>query len=123
MKNEAVPDLASASHNDDGTTQRKHLLHSFPIGDSEKVERFLIDRLKRIQQLADKKIAKAWIKGICPNKQAKFPYQNNKLNEGEEPVVPGWWPDKVKVCRFVEPDHIKRDGMFLMKCLCVRLDC
>ncbi|CAK3838193.1 Hypothetical predicted protein [Lecanosticta acicola] len=84
---------------------------SFRIDETDKVVAFLGSRLKRMQQLADKKIAKAWIKGICPKKQAKFPYQNNKKDPqaGENPEVPGWWPEPNGVCRFVEPDHIRRD--------------
>jgi hypothetical protein len=77
------------------------------------VERFLIDRFQTMQQLAVKRIAKAWIKGICPKKQAFFPYHKKKRErEGlghAAGCIPGWWPD-TKVCRFVEPDHIKRDG-------------
>ena len=90
---------------------------SFRIDNTAAVEEFLSDRLKRMQQLADKKIAKAWIKGICPKKQAKYPYQNNKQEKstGKKPEVPAWWPD-TEVCRFVEPDHIRREGESLLLC-------
>ncbi|KAM3417661.1 hypothetical protein BST61_g5897 [Cercospora zeina] len=83
---------------------------SFRIGDFGAVTAFLTNRIKRMQQLTNKKIAKAWIKGICPKKQAKYPYQNNKLEKetGVKPAVPAWWPD-MQVCRFIEPDHIKRE--------------
>ncbi|PPJ50421.1 hypothetical protein CBER1_05541 [Cercospora berteroae] len=83
---------------------------SFRIDDTEAVTAFLLNRVKRMQQLANKKIAKAWIKGICPKKQAKYPYQNNKQEKetGIKPEVPAWWPD-MQVCRFIEPDHIKRE--------------
>jgi len=76
---------------------------SITIGDSGTVEHFLRMRLKRMQQLAVKKIAKAWIKGICPKKQGNFPYRNKKKE------VPGWWPP-TNLCPFREPDHIKRSG-------------
>jgi len=85
------------------------------ISDSSKVEDFLARALRTMQQLAVKKIAKAWIKGICPRKQAVFPYHHKKKkNTRGEGLVdasnnPGWWPD-VSLCSFVEPDHIKRDG-------------
>lgn len=72
-----------------------------------------------MQQLAVKRIAKAWIKGICPKKQATFPYHKKRRErEGLDHLndfsgyIPGWWPD-TSVCRFVEPDHIKRDGKSL----------
>ncbi|EME43175.1 hypothetical protein DOTSEDRAFT_72529 [Dothistroma septosporum NZE10] len=84
---------------------------TFMIQDEQAVKDFLHGRLKGMQQLADKKIAKAWIKSICPKKQANFPYQNKKLGRdghmNEQPAVPGWWPGQ-NVCRFIEPDHIKR---------------
>ncbi|USW51710.1 hypothetical protein Slin15195_G050290 [Septoria linicola] len=91
--------------------QPRKQMKSFRIDDSEAVVDFLVSRLKRMQQLADKKIAKAWIKGICPKKQAKFPYQNNKQEKetGIKPEVPAWWPDVDTVCRFIEPDHIRRE--------------
>jgi hypothetical protein len=86
---------------------------SLMICEGEKVEHFLIDRFQTMQQLAVKRIAKAWIKGICPKKQAFFPYHKKKRErEGLEfppGSIPGWWPD-TKLCRFVEPDHIRRDG-------------
>ncbi|KAF7189945.1 hypothetical protein HII31_08767 [Pseudocercospora fuligena] len=87
----------------------RKMLKSFRIDDTEEVTRFLASRLKRMQQLADKKIAKAWIKGICPKKQAKFPYQNQKRKKenGTETTRPAWWP--TTGCRFIEPDHIRRE--------------
>lgn len=79
----------------------------------EKIEHFLIGRFQNMQQLAVKRIAKAWIKGICPKKQAFFPYHKKKRErEGLDHLpgcIPGWWPD-TKLCRFIEPDHIRRDG-------------
>lgn len=87
-------------------------MESLAVGDADKVETFLRSRLKGMQQLAVKRIAKAWIKGICPKKQAKFPYHNKRHEEKGiklEEAVPEWWPD-VEICRFKEPDHIKRTG-------------
>lgn len=74
------------------------------IGNELEVEQFLRSRLKGIQQLAVKRIAKQWIKGICPKKQGSFPYRKNKNHR-----VPAWWPP-TNLCRFREPDHIKRSG-------------
>jgi hypothetical protein len=66
-----------------------------------------------MQQLTVKRLAKAWIKGICPRKQAVFPYHKKSKESGERVHVsannPEWWPDE-KLCKFIEPDHIKRDG-------------
>lgn len=83
------------------------------ISESYKVEDFLARALRAMQQLAVKRIAKAWIKGICPRKQAVFPYHKKSKESGERVHVPAnnpeWWPDE-KLCKFIEPDHIKRDG-------------
>lgn len=93
--------------------KKKAPMTSFRIDSKADVTAYLEGRLKRLQQLAGKKIAKAWIKGICPKKQARFPYQNNKraAETGEPPRIPGWWPQEDGVCRFIEPDHIRREGM------------
>lgn len=110
----AIPDFAAAASVGPEVALPPHKqLKSLRINNTAAVQWFLSSRLKRMQQLADKKIAKAWIKGICPKKQAKFPYQNNKHEKetGEKPAVPAWWPDTETVCRFVEPDHIRREGM------------
>lgn len=88
-------------------------IQSLMISESSKVEDFLARALRTMQQLAVKRIAKAWIKGICPRKQAVFPYHKKSKESGERVHVsahnPGWWPSE-KLCKFVEPDHIKRDG-------------
>lgn len=90
-------------------------LQSLLVSDGPRVEEFLARKLRGMQQVAVKRIAKAWIKGICPKKQAIFPYFKKKRErEGLDPStgdVPGWWPS-LSVCRFVEPDHIMRDGEF-----------
>ena len=88
-------------------------LQSLMISESSAVEDFLARALRTMQQLAVKRIAKAWIKGICPRKQAVFPYHKKSKESGERVHVsannPEWWPDE-KLCKFIEPDHIKRDG-------------
>ena len=87
-------------------------MHSLRICEEEKVKSYLDDRLLLLQQQALKRIAKAWIKGICPKKQARFPYQNRqRLNDtGLSPETPEWWPQEG--CRFTEPDHIDKNGKF-----------
>ncbi|QIW99585.1 hypothetical protein AMS68_005103 [Peltaster fructicola] len=74
---------------------------SFRIDEKDKVEEFLISRLGKMQQTAVKRLAKAWIKAICPKKQAKFPYH-------DATEIPKWWPDPDE-CPFREPDHIKKE--------------
>lgn len=81
---------------------------SFRIDDQNKVKAYLLSRLILLQQQAGKRIAKAWIKGICPRKQARFPYQNKTKKNGIDPDIPDWWP--AEICQFKEPDHIGRDG-------------
>lgn len=84
---------------------------SFRICEEIKVEKFLRDRLLILQQQALKRIAKAWIKGICPKKQARFPYENKHrfTQTGLGPEIPDYWPP-LDVCRFKEPDHIGKKG-------------
>ena len=93
--------------------ERPAKLQSLMISESSKVEDFLARALRTMQQLAVKRIAKAWIKGICPRKQAVFPYHKKSKESGERVHIaannPEWWPDE-KLCKFIEPDHIKRDG-------------
>ncbi|OQO03653.1 hypothetical protein B0A48_10318 [Cryoendolithus antarcticus] len=91
------------------------------IDDAVEVENFLRECLKNLQQLVVKAIAKAWIKGICPKKQAKFPYRSNRQNKTDvmagPATIPPWWPKK-EMCPFVEPDHIGRNERLN---LCVHL--
>jgi hypothetical protein len=100
---------SSLSHAKNHPAKMQHLL----IRDSAKVEEFLERALRTMQQLAVKRIAKAWIKGICPKKQAMFPYHKKKRERQgpncEPTNQPGWWPEQ-PLCKFVEPDHIRRDG-------------
>lgn len=100
--------ISSISH-----AERPAKLQSLMISESSKVEDFLARALRTMQQLAVKRIAKAWIKGICPRKQAVFPYHKKSKESGERVHIaannPEWWPDE-KLCKFIEPDHIKRDG-------------
>lgn len=83
------------------------------VCEASKIEELVAKNLRTMQQLAVKIIAKAWIKGICPRKQALFPYckkkRDTERNKRTFGPAPGWWPDE-SVCKFVEPDHIKRDG-------------
>ncbi|KAA8901729.1 hypothetical protein FN846DRAFT_781031 [Sphaerosporella brunnea] len=69
------------------------------IGDRAAVTTFYMTRLRQMQQLMCKVVAKAWIKVVEPKKQSNFPY-----NRGEE-SKPAWWPRDV---RHKEPDHLMK---------------
>lgn len=87
------------------------------IGDREKIWKVYDDRLKAIGQICLKKILKAWIREIHPQKQAKFPYNGGKKKEeaislyGEDNkgdlTKPEWWPPTL---RHREPDHQMKPG-------------
>ncbi|KAK4569902.1 hypothetical protein LTR86_002871 [Recurvomyces mirabilis] len=81
----------------------------FNIMEPDKVKAYLYNRFEKLQQLSAKRVAKAWIKGICPRKQANFPYQNKqKTEESGGPDIPAWWPDQ-SICPWKEPDHIRKE--------------
>ena len=87
----------------------------FHMSETDKVTRFYLSKLQELQQLSDKKIAKAWIKAICPKKQALCPYTDKKgAIDGRLLEVPEWWPD-VSVCEFREPDHLKRERTTMLR--------
>jgi hypothetical protein len=73
------------------------------ISDHDAVTTFYMTRLRQMQQLMCKVVAKAWIKVIEPKKQSNFPY-----NRGDE-SKPAWWPRDV---RHKEPDHLMKPGGF-----------
>ncbi|KAI7530874.1 hypothetical protein KC331_g14435, partial [Hortaea werneckii] len=125
-------DEASASHHLTDLRQSMTKMECFNVSNEERVKKFLLGRIGKLHQLSNKKVAKAWIKGICPKKQAHFPYQNKQREEqGYSPEVPGWWPptppsratdfasrsgsashtddnDGSDCCPFIEPDHVKK---------------
>jgi hypothetical protein len=71
------------------------------LADYDAVTTFYMTRLRQMQQLMCKVVAKAWIKVIEPKKQSNFPY-----NRGDE-SKPSWWPRDV---RHKEPDHLMKPG-------------
>ncbi|KAI7636994.1 hypothetical protein KC322_g21545, partial [Hortaea werneckii] len=86
-------DEANANHHLTDLRQSMTNMECFNVSDEERVKKFLLGRISKLHQLSNKKVAKAWIKGICPKKQAHFPYQNKQREEqGYFPEVPGWWP-------------------------------
>lgn len=87
----------------------------FHIDDDQSVAKTLLSCLFYLQQNTLKKIAKAWIKGICPRKQAKFPYRNKKGEDnGKEVKIPPWWTSE-DACIFREPDHVDRWRMSALR--------
>ncbi|RMZ18299.1 hypothetical protein D0862_00401 [Hortaea werneckii] len=128
-------DEANANHHSTDLRQSMTKMECFNVSDEERVKKFLLGRISKLHQLSNKKVAKAWIKGICPKKQAHFPYQNKQREEqGYFPEVPGWWPPTppsrandfanrsgcashtddhdgalgLDCCPFIEPDHVKK---------------
>jgi hypothetical protein len=87
-------------------------LKCFRLSDEEAVCRYLHDKLLLLQQQAGKRIAKLWIKGICPKKQARYPYRSKQQKDSQDtdPLLPEWWP--IDLCKFTEPDHVDKDCKF-----------
>lgn len=84
------------------------------LSDRDSVREALWERLLLLQQQALKRIAKAWIKALCPKKQARYPYRSRQQREdpGVEPDIPEWW--NVDVCAHVEPDHVDKEGRYIL---------
>ncbi|MCJ1391568.1 hypothetical protein MMC18_004432 [Xylographa bjoerkii] len=80
------------------------------LSDEETLKRFYTTRFIQMQQIACKRISKAWIKVVQPRKQAHYPYNGGKMaaaagNPGNGDLTkPDWWPQVG--CRHKEPDHI-----------------
>lgn len=92
---------------------------AFRIDNDEAVTKTLLTCLWYLQQTTLKKIAKDWIKGICPRKQAKYPYRNKKGEEcGKVVAIPPWWPSE-DCCIFREPDHVDRGREYLSEAMMV----
>ncbi|KAF8244764.1 hypothetical protein K440DRAFT_6127 [Wilcoxina mikolae CBS 423.85] len=89
----------SSSGSDDYIAPEGSEFHPLIIGDEDAVTTFYMTRLRQMQQLMCKVVAKAWIKVIEPKKQSNFPY--NRGNESK----PAWWPENV---RHKEPDHLMK---------------
>jgi hypothetical protein len=95
---------------DEGTVVlRKKMIRLRP-DDTEGIVAYLKERLELLQQQALKRIAKSWIKGICPKKQARFPYKTKQQKDGSDSElnIPDWWP--IEACPYTEPDHVDKQG-------------
>lgn len=75
-------------------------LKQISLNDSGVVDLQYFELFNKIQQVACKEIAKAWIKTLEPNKQTSYPY---KLGNAARPP---WWPEIIK---HKEPDHIRKE--------------
>lgn len=69
------------------------------VGDGAAMHIFFETRLRQLQQLVCKIVAKAWIKVVEPKKQTKYPYNRGELGR------PAWWPAQA---RHKEPDHLMK---------------
>lgn len=128
---------ARASPHFTNLRQSSKKMECLNVSNEERVKEFLLGRIRKLHQMSNKEVAKAWIRGICPKKQTHFPYRNHDREaQGVPPQVPGWWPPTapsrgidlsnisscashadehyralgLKYCSFVEPDHMKKHG-------------
>jgi len=113
-KVQQYPNDDETGYHDDAPGPKVTRMESFKMNETDKVKAYLTSCIEQLQQLSDKRISKAWIKAICPRKQANFPYQTKKreANPKDEIKVPGWWPN-TDVCPFKEPDHVKKHREFI----------
>jgi hypothetical protein len=109
---------------DEQNVPTQDVTHSFRLHETQKVAAFLARCLILLQQQVGKRIAKQWIKGICPKKQARYPYQNKQRErqENKSPEVPEWWPP-TDGCDFREPDHITKERMVITFTLFMLIHC
>jgi hypothetical protein len=123
-KRRAAASAESSDEEDEeeGLQSHGNMQITLHIANQDEVVHFLKMRFTQIQQLATKVIAKAWIKAICPKKQANFPYvdSNPRADQSQKrrrprrdgpPRIPLFWPD-VELCRHKEPDHTRKTGAF-----------
>jgi len=119
----ASEDSSDGEDEDEPWSNHGNMQITLHIANQDEVVHFLKMRFTQIQQLATKVIAKAWIKAICPKKQANFPYvdSNPRADQSQKrrrprhdgpPRIPLFWPD-VDLCRHKEPDHTRKTGAFL----------
>lgn len=93
---------SSSGESGDVVLQEEVEYKGLDITNEDEVNTFFETRLRQMQQLVCKVVAKCWIKVIEPKKQSNFPY-----NRGEE-SKPSWWPANA---RHKEPDHLMKPGM------------
>jgi hypothetical protein len=115
-------DVSDEEDDDDHWENQGNTQITVHIAHQDEVVHFLRVRFTQIQQLATKVIAKAWIKAICPKKQANFPYvdsnprpeqsqKRRRPRHDGDPRIPKFWP--TELCRHKEPDHTRKAGKYL----------
>lgn len=107
-----------------GFVDAGYTLRPIRVDDSVTLDKCIEAIFDYMQQMACKRIAKAWIKSVEPLKQTNFPYNGGKKkreaatsfgdqNPGEI-TRPEWWPPSEgwpdHGCRHKEPDHLKKPG-------------
>ena len=115
---------------EDATFPLKVAEETFYISDEKAQRQWLAKQFGNLQQLNLKKIGKAWIKKVHPNKQSTHPYNggpeavqkekdrkaaleakgHKKIPRDPEmghKTRPCWWPPSIL---HLEPDHLRKDG-------------
>lgn len=102
-------DISPTPESDDGMPVASARPRVLQLHDEDAVVAYLLERFELLQQQANKRLAKAWIKAVCPKKQARCPYrtQEHKKNPDSKPRVPEWWPS-LSLCKYTEPDHVDK---------------
>lgn len=83
------------------------------IKDARSLRRYYEKVFDDLQQVNCRVLAKAYVKLVEPQKQAKYPYNGRKAVAGvtqqlsPEESKPPWWPSEV---RHREPDHLLKAG-------------
>ena len=85
----------------------------FSLRDAKSLRQYYEKLLDSLQQLNCRILAKAYVRFVEPQKQAKYPYNGRKAVTGamqqlsSEESKPPWWPSQV---RHREPDHLLKAG-------------
>lgn len=91
---------------------------SMQIGDLEAWLSFIHHTFETILQTTCKDLLTAWIKGIEPKKQSRYPYSGTKDVESKATFdankIPWWWPRDGNGLSVVhrEPHHLKKHGQW-----------
>jgi hypothetical protein len=84
------------------------------VGNNVAMDQWLKDAFHAVQQVSCRLVAKLWIKRIHFKKQSTHPYNGGfprDVPRDPERTKPYYWPHDV---RHKEPDHITRDGLYVM---------
>ncbi|EON66018.1 hypothetical protein W97_05261 [Coniosporium apollinis CBS 100218] len=117
------PTVSQADEDEDDDAEqsdkdRPKSFHFF-IADTDKFAMAYTLRLEQLQQLICKMMLKSWIKVVEPKKQAKYPYNTQKIKRSQKQArtsnaepempqkIPPWWP--IDGVRHIEPDHLLKE--------------